>query len=503
MLREMLVDGVVSAKAHLAPAEQAERLKHTLGLMEHLENEMAPISATWVNELLALPTLPDGMRAMFQEMVDPEHPISAIFQVIGWIGWVTGAIGAFGQITLRQSVYDLNRENVNVPLSPADAADAWMRGIITQSEANFAGGAAGVSPTVMALMRELVGEPPGLMDMLAAWRRGAISWTRFNTAALFSRLNDKYIETFKILAYETMSSADAVELAIKGVLSPTAAKAYFVQAGGLAEQWTDLYQGAGDAIGVQEAINLWNHGLISEAQVTEVIGRSRINPIFYTIAKLTRHHFLGNFEIHQAVVAGTITIQTATAWLIANGLTPAQAQAFAATGASGTVTKAKAETESIVTQLYAERVYTRTVALAALQSLGYPHTVATAILENTDAKQALSQRNAAVTVVKGAFLRGEYGTHTATVALTQLGIPATAITAWLGDWAVERAAKRPEFTTAQIGGFYKKGFLEGGKAEQMWQALGWNSTEVVLLLANYGGPAPPGSPAALAGTTAA
>lgn len=502
-LRDLFVDGFVAAKAGILPHENSERVKANLGTFDHLESQLAPLTKAWTADILANPDLPDGLRGALTEMQEPEHAIGFLLQTLGWIGYLMGAISQLGAIASRGVAYDMNAETLNVPLTPADAADAVMRSLLTETEGAVEAAQAGVGPETFGLMVNLVGEPPGIIDMLSLWRRGVMDWGTFQEMVAYSRVKTTYATWYKILAYSYMSPADVIELCVKGVITPELAKTMFAKAGGKATQFTQLYLGAGDAIGVEKVMTLWNHGLATENEVDATLGRSRINPVFYSLAKQQRHHFLSAYQIGQCLTKGLVDAPTATTWLLQLGLPATQAAAYAQAGATTKSSTAKAETEAMVIQLYTDLVVTAQQAEEMLVNLGYTAEVAGILIELADAKRALRQQSSAVSAVRAAFLAGHITATTAGIDLDELEIPPDAKAAWLQDWAVEKSARLKVLTVAQIGTAAKKGVITYDTAFNRYVEMGYSTTDAEVLVGYYGGPPPATSPAALATTSAA
>lgn len=487
-------DMVVKVRTALIPHEQSERIAATTAFMEQLERDHMPMMKMALGRLADMPGLDPGIKEWFDELINPTHQMTVIDQIAGYVGVVLTVIPALGAVENRVYVQQLNASTRNIRLSPADAAAAVDRGLITKQDGDDAAATYGIDPNAFDHLVAMTGEPPGAVDMVNLWQQGRIDVDQLTAGLKFSRINDAYIEMTKLLAVEPMSTADAIELAVKGVLDPAAAETSFIRAGGMQDEWTLLFQGAGDAIGVATAAGLRNQGLIDDAQFQQIIARSRINPIFYDEAKLQRHKFLQPYQIMQILSKGGTDTATATQWMINLGYGADQAAALCAAGATPTGEKAKTETESLIVAEYANGVLTEVQAQLQLVNIGYDAEEAGAFLALADAKRALSQRNTAVTAVRGAYLAGRITRTAASSDLDQLGIPAGARDAWLTDWDVEKSTKVKEFTTAQVGAFAKDGLIDYPTAIGMWVGQGWSTADATILAAYYGGPAIPGSP---------
>lgn len=401
-------------------------------------------------------------------------------------------------VLIRPAINRLQILDGDVPITPADAADMVERDIISMGEGAGYAGAYGVRPEAFALMVEDTGEPPGLEQMLSLNRRGLLDDGTLNKMIAYSRVRLEWLDFVKLLAHDTMTQGDAIEGALKGVLPESEAQDLFAMAGGLADQFGTLLDIAGNPIGVESALNLLNHGLISEGDARQVILHSRINPIFEDMALLQRFKFLSAFQIVNAVKGGSATTQQAISWLTAEGYAPDQVAAVVLGAKAGKVQTHKDATESQIAAMFEAGAITHDDASARLVSLGYDASEVDFILSVYDEKRRLSMVQAAVNQIRKVYLANRIDDTTATNQLNQLGIDPEAQTIYLTVWKVERESELRELTAAQIGGMYKKGLFDDAGATSRWEAMGYSADDAALLLANYGGPPPPGTPAAIA-----
>lgn len=485
-----VVGGVVKARVAMLPNEHAARVAANVGLMDAMEVELAPKIAALVQPWLESGNLPPGLHELVAGAADPEHGTDWIMQVGLAIGAFLGAIPALMQIGIQVEKNEWWAQNPYVPLSPADASDAVVRNLMTDTDGAAAAAQSGINDANFEILVGLTGMPPGPIDMLSLWRRGLITEDFLDQAIRYSRVKDIYIDSIKDLAHSWMSPTDAIELAIKEIVDVPTAQQYFVTAGGLDDQFQILYEAAGNSIGAMSAMNLWNHGLIDESQVDQILGRTRINPIFYDVAKLQRHKFLGVIQIEAILKTGAVPPEIAQAWMIADGYDEQQASLLANALAGGGTAKPKSETEGMIVQQYVDRMFTETEAIDALAEIGYSAQQADLIISTADAKRALSQQTAAVSAVRHAFMVGRITKAKASSDLDALNIPAAARDQWLSAWSVEQSVAIKELTPAQIGGMLKKGILSQATAMSRWVALGYDVADAELLYYDYSGTVP-------------
>lgn len=493
---QALVDAITTAMRNGSAQVAGDDAKARHAAMADTLGEVAKSLAPHLAKLI--PTT-DPITGLF-EVKDPPSPgsvvgdaLTAFFTNVGMVlGLIFTLTGELGRVRGQPIVNYAWQQYPDVPLSPADLADMVMRGIFDYGTAYAEAAMTGINGQRFDNLVKASGEPPGPIDMLKLELRGALPPGELDKAIRYSRIHDDYLPYVKMLAYTQMSAADAIEAAIKEVVPLSEARALFTRAGGLDGDFTTLYEAAGDSIGIQQALTLWKFGQITEQDVNLALGRSRINPIFYPIAKKTHFHPLSAFQIARAVSAGTITPATAEQWLIQDGTPPDQAHALAtAHGSTGTA-KAHTETMTLVSSAYEEQILTRAAAMTALTNIGYHADVANLILEVADAKRANKQQTQAVDVVRANYVARRIDRTQATNDLDVLQIPPDARNKWLVDWDLEIEARPKTLTAVQLATAGKDGFLPPADVYHRIVGLGYDASDAKVLMQLHKAPLPPG-----------
>ena len=402
------------------------------------------------------------------------------------------------QIQGQADLNILKARNQEVPLSPDILAEMVMRAIKDEASGTEEAAMSAVNAERFKAMVQTVGEPPGLMQMLNLYRRGLITKEWLERAIRYSRVRNEFIGDIENMAHDTMSMSEALEAAVKGVIDKPTAKDLFVMAGGLEDQFQILLDTSGNAIGIQEVEKLWLHGLATSEDVHNVILHSRVNPMFEPLAAKLYHHYLTGFQIRTIVSAGGATPEQATQWLIEEGYPPDQAASFVKAVAHGTAAKVHDITEAQTLELYQSHFISQEEAKTILSHLGYSEQVQVYLLEMTDAKRALTALTQGVTYVRKAYVAGRINDNQALAELGALEVPNAAQTAYIAAWKVEKATEFKTLTEAQVGSAYKKGIISDTDAIGRWVAMGYDTTDAAILLAEHGGALPPGAPAATA-----
>jgi hypothetical protein len=457
------------------------------------------------------------------------------------------------------TIYQAQAKYMPNPLTPAVLADMVVRNILPDSTgttgtppADFPaprmpGGVAGHSATDEAALSGIsgnrfaalayaTGESYGIVDALRMWDRGnylkaanpgpnytsgtplyiaggsqadlyGITEAELDTVIAYSRVRDEFIPDLKKSAKNTISPADAVEIAVKQIMSVADATDLYAAGGGMPEQFQMLVDSAGDSAGVEKATELYGHGVITYGQLQQIVAMSRMNHRFYYLAGIgpdgpttTEPYqapfnlkWLPPYEIKEAATAGVVTQQQALQWMLEQGYPEDQANAFAGTLATGTVTTVKHETEAMVLSELTAGMISQGEATTALGNLGYAADAIPFILQYTQARAVISARNTAVSRVRSGFLVGAVSADQATASLSQVGVPQPTITALIADWTAEKAVPHTGLTVAQIGKLLGESYITADEASQLWQLKGYSLTDVGYLFALYPPPTPPSS----------
>jgi len=411
---------------------------------------------------------------------------------MGVVALIWQLVSKVVNILIQPLINELNAKDPEVPLSPADAADMVERNIIDQQYGRDTAAKSGLDNAAFDLLVLDTGEPPGLEQMLTLWNRKLLDDETLERMIAYSRVRTEWTGYVKDLAHETMSSADAIEAALKGVLPESDAKDLYVMAGGLDDQWDTLLATAGNPIGVEQALTLWNHGLITHDQVEKVILHSRINPAFESMAELLHFKYIPAFQISAMLKEGTVTAQQATEWLLAQGYPADQVAGFVAAGTSTKVATAKALSEAQITEAYDAGFLSVAQADAELQALGYQASETAFILDLYDYKRKLSMAQAAIGQIRKTFLAGRITPEQAGVDLDGLGVDPIAKAAYLQIWEVEAKVELKSLTASEIGNSYKAGGYSDAQALAAVEALGYTALDAQLFLVYYGMAPPEG-----------
>lgn len=459
-----------------------------------------------------------------------------------------------------ETIYKAQAQYMPNPLTPAVLADMVVRNIVPDSTGTTGtsgnptfpdprmGGIEGHTATDEAAMSGLsgnrfaalayaTGESYGIVDALKMWDRGnylhaanpgpnystgtplyiaggsqatlyGITEAELDTVIAYSRVRDEFIPDLKKSAKSTVSGADAVEIAVKQIMSVGDATNLYAAAGGMPEQFQMLVDSAGDSAGVEKAAELYAHGVITYGQLEQVVAMSRMNKRFYYLAGIGpdgpttdepyqapfNMKWLPPYEIKEAVANNPALADKATTWMLQQGYPADQAAAFTASLKTSTVATVKHETEAMVLTELTAGMITQGDATTALTNLGYASDAIPFLLQYAQARATITARNSALSRVRAGYLASVVTADQATASLSKVGVPQATIQTFLADWNAEKAVPHTALTVAEIGKLLKENIISTDTASSLWQMKGYSVTDVGYLFSLY--PPPSAPPAA-------
>lgn len=492
---EHLADLIIAVRSRMAPIEHSHRIDVNNAWLEDAEHRIRPLAEAVLKDIPVDDDSPEWLRILKDSTRTPTNQTDFFMYLLAILGAAIVGVPSLGAIGIQPLLNKAWAGAPTRPLSPADLADMVERGIRDPVAAGAVAAQSGMDPIDFADLVLDTGEPPGIVDMVRLWKRGGMDEATLNRMIAYSRIRTEWTPQVKAAFSTSMSGAAAIEAALKGVISPDEAQAYFVKDGGLAEDFAPLLQATGDAIGVQQAVMLHQHGHISDSDLKAVILHSRINPQFEPMAELLRFHYLSVYQIAEAVKTGACTPDQATEWLTQEGYPADQIAAFVGSNTSVKTVKAKEVTETQVMDLYEAHELTEAQVSDVLASLGYTTDEINTIVATYDAKRIIAAQAQAVGAVRKQFVARRIDKPTASAELDALGVSANARDHYLAYWLVELDTTFHELTAAQIGTAAKDGIIDWPYAVTRWVQMGYSTVDADILaqLHGYTPPAPAGA----------
>lgn len=415
-------------------------------------------------------------------------------QLLLWavLGQIVGAV--MGPITgdVEQQIYKVLN---TVPLSPADAADAVLKGWKSQTDGANEAVLSGVNAERFATLVDITGEPPGIEQMMEAARRNIIPWSSgpdavsVETAIRQSRIRDEWTPVLQALQWLPLPVADAVNAVVRGQI-PFADGAAIAKVNGIQEpDFQVLVNTTGRPPAPQELITLFRRGLIplsgtgpDALTVQQGIYEGDLKDKWWSLLSQLSEYLPPPRTITALTRSGAISSAEAATLYQQQGLSADLAAAYARSASAAKVTKAKSLAETQVVQMYEDRILNRGEATSLLSAIGYDSTEVTFILELADMRSALAALNAAIKRVGTLYVARKIGPQTARNDLGVLGLDAAHIDALMQSWNVERSETSRLLTETQITDAVSYSVMTADQGQSALEALGYTPFDAWVLL---------------------
>lgn len=330
-------------------------------------------------------------------------------------------------------------------LTPAEVAQAWQRGYISEADAEQEAALSGVSAERSRIQRESAGLPPPPETAMQMLRRGIINADEFEQMIREGNTKTKYTDEYLQLRERVLSGPEWASLWLRGWATEQEAKAGGALEGWSAEEMDLLYLNRGrPATGRQIHIGYARGGSLpgvaNEREAFERgVRQSNIRTEYTDLLWASRHTYPSAFVLRALTEDGTFTQADAERILIESGWVPEFAEKAAAkwagAGSAGPGTK------------WADRA-----------------------------------RSRLFTAAHSDYLDGNATEDDARAMLTAVGVPAAEQTTILNLWNLERDRTRRDLTQAQIVKLFKKDIWPREQAQAALEDLGMNTEDASDLL---------------------
>ena len=399
---------------------------------------------------------------------------------------------------LQQLVQDVSSEHPVTPLSPAILADLVVRSYLTQDQAATIARLSGVSVQDFALLVDDTGEPPATDFLLEAYRRGLIGLDQpmGDNPSLVqgiheSRVKDEWVTLIDQMRTNVLSAAEWVQAYLRGQVDLATAQTGAYQAGITAEDFTVLFNTAGNPPSPGELVTLVRRGLIPfkglgpdaltfQQGIFEGDAKDKWEPLYEALSV----YVPPPRTVTTLLSHGVITEAQAQQLFQDAGITPELAAAYSASATAEKLVTDKQLAKATVLQLYEQRMIDEPTALQDLALLGYDGAEGTFLIALQDAQRSIKAVNAAVSRVQTLFVGRKISPGAAQSLLGELEIPAPAIQSLIQTWTLEQRTFTRILTEAQVADGFKYGSLTEAQASTKLQDLGYSAFDAWVLLGN-------------------
>lgn len=415
---------------------------------------------------------------------------------------VIGAVIAPGLNELTQLV---NEAAPTAVLSPADLADAVVRGFLSAADGAAGARKSGVTDRDFALLVKNTGQALDTTALMEAYRRKLIPWdagTPDGVGVLQGiaqgHLDNKWAPVIRGLGQVPLSPADAVDAVVENQIPYAAGVDIAARNGVSAADFDTLVHTRGNPPSPTQLAEMTRRGFIPatgtgpnttsfEQGLSESALKDKwISPLMRLSVVLPPET-----RIRALQTAGEITPDQALAYYRQLGYDQTIATAYVHEASTAKKAGDRALAKSDVLKLYADRAITAAQATVLLGDLRYTTEEAAEILAIQDMHAAVAVLDQAVGRIRSYFIARKISQAQVVAALDQLTVPAEQRTALLTAWAIERDSNQRTLTEAQIVDAVALGIVDQGAGITMLQATGLTAWEAwVILSIKAKGPLP-------------
>lgn len=339
---------------------------------------------------------------------------------------------------------------IDVPLSPADAALAVLRGNMSQADGAAVAAKWGVNAATFQTIIDNTGEPIALEQLLEAHRRGFIDDARLVKGILESRIRDEWVDVAKKLANVPMSTADAVQAVVQNHISEAE--------GEQIANWNGLEQGyfatlvetAGAPLSRTEMEQLYNRGQATKDEVLQALRESRLKDKYGEKAFLLHERLLDPGALADAVLWGVMDHQTAVQRVMEWGYPADSAQVLISSAVNRKMETQRMAVVHAIETLYQDNAVSREQAAAVIGKMGFDTTEVELTLQAADFKRNAKLTTAGLNAVRAKFVAHHIDRVKASGLIDQMNIPHAQRGAFLELWQVERDANVRLLTPSQV-----------------------------------------------------
>jgi hypothetical protein len=381
------------------------------------------------------------------------------------------------------AVADVTADLIAVPLSPADAALALLRGNMSEGAALKAAADWGVNADDFNVMVGNTGEPLGLEQLLEAHRRGFIDTQRLVRGIIQSRVRNEWVDVAEKLAFAPMSTAEAVEAVVQNQLSFVDGERYASQNGLEAGMFQTLVNTAGSPLSRTEMEQLYNRGEATQAEVEQALRESRLKNKYVSKAFQLHSRLVTPGELADAVVYGAMTHAAAVQEVMHLGYVKEHAEILISSAVNRKLLDRRKAIVTAIEQLYEDNGIQADQAGAAIGKLGFDATEVSLILQHAEFRRKDKLVRAGIVAIRGKYIAHHIDAKEASSKLDQLGIAHQWRDSIIQIWQLEQEANVRQLTEAQILKGNKKGALSDPETISRLMNLGLSKPDAEFLLA--------------------
>jgi hypothetical protein len=372
----------------------------------------------------------------------------------------------------------LYRQHISLP----EAAQMWNRSIVDDGELRDIGRVNGFTAEDARRYSELGGEPPAPEVLYTAFRRGFIDQARLRRGIVQGPIRNEWFDVLEKLQYRSMTPTDAGQAVTQGHMTVERAQQIAKEYGINPADMAIMIETSGRPPGLEFAAEAFHRGFLTEKQWEAMFLESAVKNRYIPVMRQMRTRLMPQETARSLLQKGVITAQRCAQILTRHGFERQDVEAFIE---ASTMDKSSATRDlslATIRELYAEQEISREDAHSLITGLGFDDTEAEWHIELADIARIRTYRNAVISRVRAAYVKGFLDDVGASTTLDSLAVPPARVGTLLTLWQIERQTVTRDLTPAQIVAAAKRNLMDASVAADRLVGQGYDQDDAVILL---------------------
>jgi hypothetical protein len=359
------------------------------------------------------------------------------------------------------------------PMGTADAADAALRGHISEEHARRIAEQNGLRPQDWGPFFANQGNPPAPEQLLDLWRRRVIDEERVRTGIRQGRTRNEWITELLHLRWSRMTSADALDAWLRGHLDRDVAETVLAENGLDPRDHDAMFGNAGNPLGLQSLLEAYRRGFIGRERFERGFRQSRYRNEWADVALELRRSPMTTAEAIEANVQGHLSEEEARRIAEENGLRPADFTPLRETAGSP-LSRTELET------LYNRGKIGKAEVIQGLRESRLKNKYLEAAFE-------LRTRLPEARMIVSALEMGAIERHEAEQLLAEQGYGHQVVAMFIAEAEIRATGPHKQLMTSQVMRLYSGRIISEAKARQLLEHLHYSPEAIadMLHLADY------------------
>jgi hypothetical protein len=495
--------------AALKLMEQAENIENRPGLPP-LELALTALNRAIIDlpaarDVLARYGIRDEWMDALQKATKAKVGISTIAEAVrrGLISYDDGALYA-QSAGLDRLEFDLLFQMSRQLLTLAQLVRAAYLGVISPEDARARAGQIGVTPEDFDIALRAARQLLTPDQLLSAWLRGLMTDASLEANLAAHGYAPEDIAALKELAFFIPPPSDLIRMAVREVFTPEVAERFgqfqdFPEAfrewaakQGISEFWARAYWAAHwDLPSITQGFEMFHRDVITREELELLLRAQDVMPFWRDRLLQISYNPVTRIDILRMYQLGVIDRDEVERRFRHLGYSPDDARVLAEYTIRLAAQREKDLSRTDIEELLSVGAITEDQAKAFLLRSGYTEEIANLILERIKLKLAQKEMADEIEVLKTRFLTGEISLQDVAAELQRLGAAGTMVDTIMAQLERERRKQRRSLTVGQVERAYKRGLLSPDETRQRLAALGYNDTDISVLLDLWAGEAAP------------